>query len=55
MLPEFVGPKEIFVSTGVSVAIMAFAPILMLIGVFIALTFHLFCSSAEPGMDSPPW
>lgn len=43
VLPGFSGREEMFVSTGVSIATMALAPILVLIGVFIAaLIFHLF-------------
>jgi len=43
VLPGFAGREEVFFSTGVSIATMLLAPILVLIGVFIgALIFHLF-------------
>ncbi len=43
VLPGFAGREEMFLSTGVSIATMVLAPILVLIGVFIAaLIFHLF-------------
>ena len=43
VLPGFAGREEMFVSTGMSIATMVLAPILVLIGVFIAaLIFHLF-------------
>ncbi len=43
MLPGFGGGQDHLLSTGVSVAMMVIAPILVLIGVFVAsLIFHLF-------------
>lgn len=43
MLPGFGGAQEQFFSTGVSVAMMVIAPIIVLLGVFVAsLIFHLF-------------
>ncbi len=43
VLPGFAGHEEMFFSTGLSIATMVLAPILVVIGVFLgALIFHLF-------------